>query len=99
MSTKPRAALVCRLPGALEYACLEYLSIGAVCALQCVSGAWRTRIGVAVRERFRWDIRYRDGVDAPVERWLPGVCEARVNVRALHLVSGGGVVMKILCYG
>ena len=70
-----------------------------MCALQCVSRACRTRISVAVRERFRWDIRYRDGVDAPVERWLAGVCDARVNVRTLHLVSEGGPVMKTLCYG
>ena len=77
---------MCRLPAALEHACLKYLPIGAVCALQCVSSAWQTRIGVALRERFRWDIRHRDGVDAPVEDWLVGVCDARVNVRKLHLV-------------
>ena len=77
---------MCRLPAALEHACLEYLPIGAVCALQCVSSAWQTHIGVALRARFRWDIRQRDGVDAPVEDWLVGVCDARVNVRKLHLV-------------
>ena len=79
-------ALMCRLPPAVEHACHEYLPIGAVCALQCVSRAWRARIGVAVRERFRWDIRHREGVDAPAHEWLVGVCDARVNIRTLRLV-------------
>ena len=77
---------MCRLPAALEHECHVFLPIEAVCVLQCVSRGWRTRIGVAVRERFRWDIRYREGVDAPAHKWLDGVCKARVNVRTLHLV-------------
>ena len=82
-----------RLPAELEHACHEYLPIEVVCALQCVSRAWRTRIGGAVRERFRWEIRHLDGVDAPVEDWLVGVCDARVNVRTLHLVR----TLLLLC--
>ena len=48
-----------------------------------------------MRERFWWDIRHRsrdgDGVDAPLAAhdWLVGVCNARVNVRTLHLVRAG----------
>ena len=78
--------LMSRLPSSGEHTCHEFLPIGAVCALQCVSHAWRTRIGVAVRESFRWDVRHRDGVDAPALEWLVGICNARVNVCMLHLV-------------
>ena len=81
------ATLMHRLPHVMEHACHVYLAIGEVCALQCVSRAWRTRIGIAVRERFRWDVRHREGLDASAALdWLNGICSARVNVRALHLV-------------
>ena len=61
-----------------------------------------------MRERFRWDIRHRsrdgDGVDAPLAAhdWLVGVCNARVNVRMLHLVRAGlvyeyGIIIAVFC--
>ena len=86
MSHETLLALIGRLPPEVEHACHEYLPIGTVCALQCLSRAWRARIGVAVRERFRWDIRHREGIDAHALEWLEGVCCARVNIRTLSLV-------------
>ena len=86
MAHAPLLALIGRLSLAVEHACHEYLPIGAVCALQCLSRAWRARIGVAVRERFRWDIRHREDIDAPAHEWLVSVCCAHVNIRTLRLV-------------
>ena len=87
------------IPVEVEHVIHEFLPIcEVVCVLQCVSRSWRSRVGIALRRRFQWDVRlcsHEEGqfegcdVMTPPHVLLETVARARVRIRSLYAVSVG----------
>ena len=73
------------LPEDLEHAAHEFLPIVEVLALQRVSQSVRERI-VRSLSKYAWDVVHQADTDKEAHIWLKHVCEAKLNIRSIHVV-------------